>query len=62
MMAIDLKPGDKVIRSIDGIPFLLHYGNYAGRDYLGTHWVFEHGKGGICRLTKWIDFSKFRQY
>jgi hypothetical protein len=54
----DLRPGDKLFRSVVGVEFLNHWGNYAGLDWLGRHWVFEHGKGGTCRLSLFDDFAK----
>lgn len=53
----DLQPGDLLYRSLKGFEIFEHWGNYAGRDYLSRHWVFEHVKGGGCRLSLFDDFA-----
>ena len=53
-----LKPGDPIWRSVDGIPFLTHYGCFAGFDYLGRPWAFEHTKGANSQLIPFDKFAK----
>lgn len=54
----DLKPGDMMYRSLKDVVIFDHWGNFAGTDVLGRFWVFEHGKGGSCRLSLFDEFSK----
>lgn len=54
----ELKPGDMIYRSLKDLEVFDHWGNYAGSDAFGRFWVFEHGKGGTCRLSLFDDFAR----
>lgn len=53
-----LKPGDILYRPLLGWEIFRHYGNYAGSDWLGRHFVFEHGKDKNVRVVPFEDFSQ----
>lgn len=54
----DLRPGDMLYRPLIDMEIFDHWGNYAGRDLFGQEWIFEHCNGGVCKLSRFDEFSK----
>jgi len=52
------KIGDRLHRSMDGMPIGSHYGSYAGTDYIGRPLVQENTKGVGVRVVFLEDFAK----
>lgn len=54
----ELLPGDILSRSLIGTSIFRHYGCFAGRDWYGRHWVFEHTKDKRPELVLFEDFAR----
>ncbi len=52
-----LKPGDVLFRQLVGVLIMRHYGCFAGFDWRGKPWVFEHSEGVNSRLVPWEVFA-----